>query len=387
MAKSLARKPAKPYPDFPLTAHPNGQWCKKIKSPVDDKPKLHYFGPWDKPEEALRRYTAERDDLYAGRTPTRLSDAKATTLYVVEAFMTRSENRVGSGELSRRSLTDYVGVGGLIVEHFGRTTNPTSFRPADFAAFKVKLSKTYGPSRLAKTITVARMIFKWAFDSELIDAMPRFGPDFSPPSAKQRRIHKSATGKKLLTATEAKALASVDDPMWRAICLLGLNGGLGNTDIAELKSDELSGNWLHKPRGKTGVDRRVPLWPETVAALASWMKVRPVPKEGFESFVFLSGHGRSLIRVHESGRTTDLTAKGFRRVLKAAGITREGIGFYWLRHTFQTIGDGARDAVATSFIMGHVDASMAGTYREGIGDDRLVSVVNHVRAWSLSTTG
>jgi hypothetical protein len=41
-------KPNKPYPDFPLTAHPAGYWCKKIKG------RTHYFGPWSDPEGALR---------------------------------------------------------------------------------------------------------------------------------------------------------------------------------------------------------------------------------------------------------------------------------------------------------------------------------------------
>lgn len=33
-------RPAKPYPDFPLFAHPTGYWAKKIKG------RLHYFGQW-----------------------------------------------------------------------------------------------------------------------------------------------------------------------------------------------------------------------------------------------------------------------------------------------------------------------------------------------------
>ncbi len=45
-------KPAKPYPDFPLTAHPTRRWCKKIKG------KLHCFGRWEDPEGALREYQA-----------------------------------------------------------------------------------------------------------------------------------------------------------------------------------------------------------------------------------------------------------------------------------------------------------------------------------------
>ncbi len=47
---TITGKPDKPSPDFPLTAHPTGRWCKKIKG------KLHYFGIWAKPAEALQRY-------------------------------------------------------------------------------------------------------------------------------------------------------------------------------------------------------------------------------------------------------------------------------------------------------------------------------------------
>lgn len=55
---------AKPYPEFPLTPHPAGQWCKKIKG------KVWYFGSiaggW---EAALAKYKEQVDDIQAGRTP------------------------------------------------------------------------------------------------------------------------------------------------------------------------------------------------------------------------------------------------------------------------------------------------------------------------------
>jgi hypothetical protein len=54
-------KPAKPYDDFPLFAHATGRWCKKINGTH------RYFGPWDDPDKALRRYLREKDCIYTQR--------------------------------------------------------------------------------------------------------------------------------------------------------------------------------------------------------------------------------------------------------------------------------------------------------------------------------
>ena len=75
---SKPKKPKKPHKDFPLTPHPSGLWCKKIKG------KLHYFGSWtDDPKGvcALERWLAEKDDRLAGRIPRgrRAGDARETS--------------------------------------------------------------------------------------------------------------------------------------------------------------------------------------------------------------------------------------------------------------------------------------------------------------------
>ena len=73
-----------------------------------------------------------------------------------------------------------------------------------------------------------------------------------------------------------------------------------------------------------------------------------------------------------------------RDLMKAVGIHREGVGFYTLRHIFETVAGGSRDQVAVNAIMGHADSSMAATYREHIDDERLQAVVDHVRTWLFS---
>jgi integrase len=70
----------------------------------------------------------------------------------------------------------------------------------------------------------------------------------------------------------------------------------------------------------------------------------------------------------------------------AAGVYRKGIGFYSLRHTFETVAGGSKDQVAVKHIMGHVDETMAGEYREALEDQRLQDVVNHVHCWLFPAT-
>jgi integrase len=69
------------------------------------------------------------------------------------------------------------------------------------------------------------------------------------------------------------------------------------------------------------------------------------------------------------------------KLLKGLKLHRPGLNFYALRHTFETIAGETADQVAVNAIMGHTDESMAGAYRERIGDDRLQVVTNHVRGW------
>ena len=369
MAKAKPKKPKKPFPDFALTAHPNGQWCKKIRG------KVWFFGKWDAPQAALEKYRDERDDLQAGRQPRRLSQGKPTTGDLVNAYLARCDEKVQAGELAAVTFNDYKAVGKLIIKGLGRNSDPEQLRPVDFATFRSAMARKYASARLTKIVVVTRAILRWAHESELIDKMPRFGPDFSVAGKSTPK------GEKLLSREDVLALLEAADVKWKAMLLLAINGGFGNSDLARVKIADVAGEWLEMPRGKTGVDRRIPLWPETQAAIKDAIRERPEPQDSAKELIFLSARGGPLITVRPDGKRTDLTVEGFRRLAKDAGIYKPRMGLYWCRHVTQTRGDAARDPVAVAAIMGHKDPSMAGHYRQTIEDERLLAVVECIRAW------
>src|SRR5262249_40668178 len=128
---------------------------------------------------------------------------------------------------------------------------------------------------------------------------------------------------------------------------------------------------------KTGISRRCKLWPETVTALREAIAQRPKPKEdGLEQRVFVTVRGGSWFK--DTGDNP--VSKEMSKLLNRLGIDGER-NFYCLRHGFETIAGEFRDQPAVDHVMGHARDDMASVYRERISDDRLVAVVEYVRAW------
>jgi integrase len=187
----------------------------------------------------------------------------------------------------------------------------------------------------------------------------------------------------MLEAGELCRLIDAASVPLRAMVLLGLNAGFGNHDIATLPLSalDLDGGWVDFPRPKTGIARRCPLWPETVAALRAVLAERPAARDKSDAdLVFLQRSRRRWVRNTENSRTDNVSVV-FCELLKTCGLYRDGLDFYTLRHVFRTIADAARDPVAIDLIMGHTDPSMAGHYRERIDDSRLQAITEHVRSW------
>lgn len=122
----------------------------------------------------------------------------------------------------------------------------------DFEHLRADLAKQFGPVRLGNEIQRTRTVFKYGYDTGLIDKPVRFGPVFKKPTATILRKHKAAGGKKLLAADDARRLVEAAGPAVRAMILLRLNAGFGNSDVATLplKMLDLDGGWATDPRPK-----------------------------------------------------------------------------------------------------------------------------------------
>ena len=267
-------KPSKPYPEFPLFPHASRMWAKKIRG------KMYYFGPWSNPDGALKKYLEQKDDLHAGREPR--PDTEGITVKVLcNSFLVSKQSLVDSGELTMLTWSDYKTACDEIVAAFGKNRVLPNIGPDDFAKLRERMAQKWGPHRLAKTIQFCRCVFKYAYDSELLDRPVRFGASFKRPSKKVIRLHRGKQGAKLFTAEEVCRIIDSASRQLQAMILLGINCGLGNSDCGNLPQTalDLERGILDYPRPKTGIDRRCPLWPETVTAIREALSSRPTPKK------------------------------------------------------------------------------------------------------------
>jgi integrase len=410
----LSKTTAKPYEGFPLTPHPSGRWCKKIRG------KLHYFGKLDDPNAALERLNREWPYLSDGRIPPEIDTGEGCTVRLLcNTFLTSKQLKFETGELSPRSFRDYFNTCAILVDQLGTDRRIDDLRPDEFEAFRKTLASTRGLVALKNEINRCRVVLKYAFDQRLIDRPVHFGQSFDRPSTKSLRKARHELGRKMFTFDEVtqilnaldgksvavprkqESITPTADPAVKAMVLLGLNAGFGNTDVATLPQSavDLVGGWLEFPRPKTGIHRRVPLWDETVGALKLAIAERPQPKLTADAgLVFLTVQGRPWVRIQAKRKpaqssevdspeltghsivSLDALSQRFRKLLDLLGINSRK-NFYTLRHNFETIAGESKDQVAVDCIMGHVDPSMAAQYRENVSDARLLAVVNVVRAW------
>ena len=370
---TAAAKPAKPYEGFPLFPHATGRWAKKIRG------KLHYFGPWADADAALAKYLDQRDALHAGRTPRPTGDG--LTLHALcNRFCEAKERQADAGDITRRSFVDYHSSCATVMASLGKNRLVDDIASDDFESLRAALAKRCNPNTRGNEVQRIRTLFKYAYDAGLIDKPMRFGPTFKRPATRILRAERQRKGERMFEARQIRRLLKAAPQPLRAMILLGINCGFGNHDCGTLPISalDLKGGWINYPRPKTAIERRCPLWPETVAAIQDAIDRRPEPHDPENAgLAFVTKYGQPWAKEIADSPVT----KEMRKLLGKLKLHRPGLGFYALRHGFETIAGGCRDQVAVNAIMGHADASMSAAYRERIDDERLVAASNHVRRW------
>lgn len=377
-ASGQSKTRAKAGDKFPLTLRADGRYQKQVHG------RIHYFG--GSADEALAEWLRVKDDLLAGREPAPRPDADATTIaHAVNHWLTYKRRRVESGELAERTWQRYYATGEMLIDTLGGQRALVGLRPDDFERLRDALCKRYSsPIVLAVEIQAVRSILKHAYDDQLIDVPVRTGKGFAKPAAKFLRKRRAEKGPKLYTAAEVWQLIEAARPNMRAMIYLALNCGFGPGDLAALTLRQCDGTqeWLEHPRPKTGIDRRIPLWPDTRKAIKEAIEQRRQPKEPADAgLLFIGRRGTSY---RDDAASYRVSAE-FADIRKLTTINSART-FYDFRRTFQTVSENSRDSVAVRAIMGHAPPTddMSSIYRQRIDDDRLVAVVAVVRKWLMA---
>jgi integrase len=354
-----------------------GYWCKKVRGR-----RIYFEATKNDPdgEISLKQWLRTKDALLAGEDPERVEKANSGLMLgdLCEFWMEHQEAKLNAGDIGKRTFDELHAIGKFLLKHIRKEREVSSIVPQDFAKVRSALAANYGPNGLNKRITQIRSLFRFAYLEGHIDREIRYGKSFEKPSAKTMRKLRSDQGRMDFTREEILAMLEKATVSQKAMVLLGINGALGNSDVADLpkKALDLKHGWLDYPREKTAVERRIPLWKETVEAIQAAMKKRPSDGD----FVFVSARGQDY---RDESRTGWRVTGEFRQVLAKAKIPSRKRGFYSLRRTFQTQAEKCYDLVAVKAIMGHAfsEQDMSARYRQTVDDERLLRATNVVRTW------
>lgn len=385
-----SERPQKPYDEFPLFPHRNGQWAKQIHGTP------RYFGSWKTGtwQEAFERYKKEAPHLYAGNEPP--PDCEGMTVKeAVNRFLHYNKLKIKDGSLKERTWKEYQSYGLRIRRVLGDSLPLKAVGPESGEKLFEDLAQTHkSPDSLEGDKAKVMVFFNYFNEQEWTERPIKLGPLFKRASRKvKRRRRAQRRGHKWFEPEEIRRLIEAADPRLKAMILLAINCGFGNTDCATLPLSvvDLDGGWIDYSRVKTGVQRRCPLWPETVAALRAVLEKRKSPKdEAFRDRVFTTIFGGTF----EAGKCKDDSpiSKRMATLLKKLGLQRKHRNFYSLRHTFYTVGK-RRSKLGAQIIMGHADADEAADLGSQVSDDWydeqgvngldrvLLAVSEHVRQW------
>ena len=105
-------------------------------------------------------------------------------------------------------------------------------RPEDFGRLRKTFAAGHGLVSLWDDITCARVVFKYAADTFAIPVT--YGGKFDKPKKAALRKARREKGPRMFQAEDIRKMFSGAGRNLRAMILLGINCGFGNTDVATL---------------------------------------------------------------------------------------------------------------------------------------------------------
>jgi integrase len=348
---------------FPLTFHPTGQYCKKIKG------KIYYFGSDRK--EALQKYLDQATYLHGCQNNLQKPTSDNMTLkQLCDMYLKYQYSKLQANDLTARHHNEQIESLNKLMVFMGPSRKIKSISTLDLQNYKRRIQKNHvSVCRLNLHISIMKALFHWARKNDVLANIPNIDAVSRGKIIHQERF--------TFNSEQISQLLSAVDIKMRAMIWLGLNCGFGCTDCAELKWNDLDlvNGRVKLPRRKTGIFRDLPLWPETVAALEK------IPGKG--QLVFYTSRGnpyiQTLLKTDGSGNvkyaTLNAITTKFSRLIKKSGLdVPKGTGFYTLRRTAATIAARSGDPFAVQRLLGHADLQMATRYVQDVSEqtDRVI---------------
>ena len=349
---------------FPLTLHPTGQYCKKIKG------KMYYFGS-DK-KQALERYLDQATYLHGcqNNLQQKQTGDDMTLKQLCDMYLNYQYSKVQADDLTARHHNDQIDSLNKLMTFLGSGRKIRSISTLDLQNYKRKLQRRYGSVyRLNLHISIMKALFHWARKNDILENIPNIDA-----VSRGKIVHRE---KFTFDQEQINKLLSIADIKMRAMIWLGLNCGFGCTDCAELRWSDLDlvNAGVKLPRRKTGISRDLPLWPETVESLEK------IPKTG--TLVFYTSRGnpyiQTLLKTNGNGNgkytTLNTITTKFSRLIKKSGLNLpNGTGFYTLRRTAAMNAARSGDPFAVQKLLGHADLQMATRYVQDVSKqtDRVI---------------
>ena len=174
------------------------------------------------------------------------------------------------------------------------------------------ITSTEGAYSVHDKLRAVKALLLWAYDSELIDNLPRFIKKYNDITLPEPKPE-------FFTVKETQILYNDASPRMRLWILLGLNCGYTQTDISSLEPDMV--DWecgiIARNREKTGVDSQHKLWPPTLKMLREQAGAGPL--------LLTTEDGQPLLyeRIGEDGEPskTDTIGRAFATLKKKVGIS------------------------------------------------------------------